>query len=490
MRSLAQRGRRCFSQAVNERLSNVLDDQTVVNATIAESDAEINEIMRNEYVRQKQSLTLIPSENFTSVAVLEALGSCMQNKYSEGYPGQRYYGGNDFIDQAETLCQKRALEAYGLDPEKWGVNVQPLSGSPANFEAYTACLEPKDRIMSLELTCGGHLSHGFQTPTKKISAVSKYFEVFQYRLDESTGRINYDDMYELALRYNPKLIVGGGSAYARWWDYEKMRKTCDAVNAIYLFDMAHVSGLVAAGVHPSPFEYADIVTTTTHKSLRGPRGSMIFYRKGQKGVTKKGTPIMYKFEDAINQSVFPGHQGGPHNHTITALAVALKQTQTPAFKAYQQRVVENMAGLAKYLIDRGYDLVSGGTDNHLALVDLKSKGVKGAQVERVCELANISLNKNTVPGDKSALMPSGIRLGTPAMTTRGFDLEDFTKVAKYLDRAVVIAKTVQDKAGSAKVKDFQATLAGNDFPEINELKEEVAAFADGFPFMVPPHLQN
>lgn len=390
-----------------------------MNKPLQETDPELYNIIEKEKDRQRDSLVLIASENFTSKSVFDALGSVMSNKYSEGYPGARYYGGNENIDNAETLCQRRALEVFNLDPEKWGVNVQSLSGSPANFQAYSAVLNPHDRIMALDLPHGGHLSHGYQTDSKKISAVSVFFETFPYRLDEKTGVIDYDKMEENAKLYRPKLIVAGASAYARLIDYARVRKICDMNNAYLLADMAHISGLVAAGAIPSPFEYSDIVTTTTHKSLRGPRGAMIFYRKGVRSTTKKGEQIMYDLESKINFSVFPGLQGGPHNHTISALATALKQALAPEYKAYQFQVLENSKRMANALMKKGYHLVGGGTDNHLVLVDLKkSRNVDGARVERVLELANIAANKNTIPGDVSAMTPGGIRMGTPALTSR------------------------------------------------------------------------
>lgn len=386
---------------------------------MSETDPELYSIIEKEKERQRDSLVLIASENFTSKSVFDALGSVMSNKYSEGYPGARYYGGNENIDKAEILCQQRALEVFNLDPEKWGVNVQSLSGSPANMQAYAAVLNPHDRIMSLDLPHGGHLSHGYQTDAKKISAVSVFFETFPYRLDENTGLIDYDKMEENAKLYRPKLIVAGASAYARLIDYQRVKKVCDANNAYLLSDMAHISGLVAAQVIPSPFDYSDIVTTTTHKSLRGPRGAMIFYRKGVRGQNKKGENIMYDLESKINFSVFPGFQGGPHNHTITALATALKQALSPEYKAYQQQVVSNSKKFADVLLNKGYSLVGGGTDNHLVLVNLKkSKNLDGARVERVMEVANLAANKNTVPGDVSAMTPGGIRMGTPALTSR------------------------------------------------------------------------
>lgn len=456
---------------------------STLNKSLEETDPELFNLIEHEKRRQRNSLVLIASENFTSKAVFDALGSVMSNKYSEGYPGARYYGGNENIDQVEELCQQRALDAFGLDPAKWGVNVQSLSGSPANFQAYTAVLEPKDRIMALDLPSGGHLSHGYQTATKKISAVSTYFETFPYRLDESTGLIDYDTLESNAHLYRPKLIVAGASAYSRLVDYERIRAICDQHNAYMLSDMAHVSGLVAAGCIPSPFEHSDIVTTTTHKSLRGPRGAMIFYRKGVRSVNKKGVETMYDLEDKINFAVFPGLQGGPHNHTICALATALKQAQSQEFKDYQGQVMSNSSALASALTKRGYSLVSGGTDNHLVLVDLKaSRGIDGARVERVLELANIATNKNTVPGDVSAMTPGGIRMGAPALTSRGLGEADFERVAEFFDRGVSIALQVKESTGK-KLKDFRAALqpGASAVPELEALRQDVIDFSQQFP---------
>jgi glycine hydroxymethyltransferase len=313
--------------------------------------------------------------------------------------------------------------------------------------------------------------------------VSVFFETFPYRLNEKTGVIDYDKMEENAKLYRPKLIVAGASAYARLIDYERMRKICDLNGAYLLSDMAHISGLVAAGAIPSPFEHSDIVTTTTHKSLRGPRGAMIFYRKGIRSVDKKGEHVMYDLESKINFSVFPGSQGGPHNHTISALATALHQALTPEYKAYQHQVVKNCARLASALTAKGYSLVGGGTDNHLILVDLKkSRGLDGARVERILELVNIAANKNTIPGDVSAMTPGGIRMGSPALTTRGFTEEDFEKVAEFFDRAVKITGDIKTKTGP-KIKDFKLALeTGIDhFPELVALKKEVTDFARKFP---------
>ncbi|KAL1855466.1 Cytochrome B translational activator protein cbs2 [Paecilomyces lecythidis] len=471
--------------------------QKLLSAHLEDADPTVYSILQKEKKRQKHFINLIPSENFTSQAVLDALGSVMQNKYSEGYPGARYYGGNQYIDEAERLCQQRALETFRLNPEEWGVNVQPLSGSPANLYAYSALLNTHDRIMGLDLPHGGHLSHGYQTPTKKISAISKYFETLPYRLDESTGLIDYNKLEELAQLYRPKLIVAGTSAYSRLIDYPRMRQIADSVGAYLLSDMAHISGLVAADVIPSPFSHSDVVTTTTHKSLRGPRGAMIFYRKGVRRTDKKGNQELYDLENPINASVFPGHQGGPHNHTITALAVALNQAQSKDFKTYQQTVLANAKALAERLGNPtsngglGYNIVSGGTDNHLVLVDLKNRGVDGARVERVLELCGVASNKNTVPGDKSALKPGGLRLGTPAMTSRGFQPEDFRRVAEIVDRAVTITqkldKAAKESAESkgrknpASVKAFLEYVGeGEEISEIVLLRKEVEDWVGTF----------
>ncbi len=410
----------------------------------------------------------------------------MSNKYSEGYPKARYYGGNENIDRVESLCQQRALEAFNLDPEVWGVNVQSLSGSPANFQAYTAVLEPGDRILALDLPDGGHLSHGYQLPNgKSISAVSKYFTSMPYRLNPATGTIDYDQMETSADLFRPKLIVAGASAYARLIDYERMRGIADKVGAYVLADMAHISGLVSAGVIPTPFEYADIVTTTTHKSLRGPRGAMIFYRKGVRSVDKKGKELMYDIEDKINFAVFPGLQGGPHNHTIAALATALKQAKSADFVDYQKQVLANSSTFAEKLMSLGYSLVSGGTDNHLVLVDLKaSRGIDGARVERILEMACMATNKNTIPGDTSALMPGGIRMGAPALTSRGFTENDFVKVAEFFDRGVAIAADIKASPDGKKLKDFKALCEAKGVdahPDLKSLRADVMEFAKTFP---------
>jgi glycine hydroxymethyltransferase len=337
--------------------------------------------------------------------------------------------------------------------------------------------------MGLDLPHGGHLSHGYQTPSTKISYISKYFQTVPYRLNEETGIIDYDALEKTAELFRPKIIVAGASAYSRVIDYERIRKIADKVGAYVLSDMAHISGLVSAGVTASPFPFSDIVTTTTHKSLRGPRGAMIFFRKGLRKTTKKGKEIYYDLEKKINFSVFPAHQGGPHNHTISALAVALKQTQTPEYKDYQKKVVENAAYFADALKSKGFNLVSGGTDTHLILLDLRSKGIDGSRLEAVLERINIAANKNTIPGDKSALFPSGLRVGTPAMTTRGFETKEFDQVVEYIDKAVKIAL---DLKAQAKGDDARSLLnnfkqLADESPDVKALGEEVATWASQYP---------
>lgn len=374
-----------------------------------------------------------------------------------------------------------------------------LSGSPANLYVYSALMNTHDRLMGLDLPHGGHLSHGYQTPTKKISSISKYFETFPYRLDEETGLIDYDGLEKTASIYRPKIIIAGASAYSRLIDYKRMRDISDKVGAYVVSDMAHISGLVAAKVLPSPFSFSDVVTTTTHKSLRGPRGAMIFFRRGvRRQNPKTGEDEMYNLENPINSSVFPGHQGGPHNHTITALAVALKQAQTPEFHAYQTQVLANAKAFAKRLGEAkdkgglGYHIVSGGTDNHLVLADLKPHGIDGSRVERILELVGVAANKNTVPGDRSALIPGGLRMGTPAMTTRGFNESDFERVADVVDRAVTIAIRVSKAARKAaeekgekspgKLKLFLEHLgSGETDSEIVQLRSEVEDWVGTYP---------
>jgi glycine hydroxymethyltransferase len=418
-------------------------------------------------------LELIASENFTSKAVMECLGSCLTNKYAEGLPGARYYGGNEVVDQVELLCEKRALEAYGLDPEKWGVNVQPYSGSPANFAVYTALLRPHDRIMGLDLPSGGHLTHGFYTYSKKegtrkaVSATSVYFESLPYRVSPTTGLIDFDELDRNAALFKPAMLIAGGSAYPREYNYAKFREIADANGALLMMDMAHISGLVATGEADSPFDVCDIVTTTTHKSLRGPRAGMIFYRKDERG-----------FEQKINQAVFPALQGGPHEHQIAGIATQLKEVCTPEFKVYAQQVKKNANALANKLTSKGYKMASGGTDNHLVLWDLKPQGITGSKFEKTCDVACITLNKNCVPGDVSAITPGGVRIGAPALTTRMMVEEDFEQIAMFLHEALEIALKIQEKSGP-KLKDFVVLL--NEDADVKALRQKVNAFATTFP---------
>ncbi|CEP64931.1 glycine hydroxymethyltransferase SHM2 LALA0_S15e00628g [Lachancea lanzarotensis] len=469
-------------------MSYALSDshKKLVSSHLSESDPEVEQIIKAEIERQQHSIVLIASENFTSTAVFDALGTPMCNKYSEGYPGARYYGGNEQIDKMELLCQDRALKAFGLTADKWGVNVQTLSGSPANLQVYQALMKPHERLMGLHLPDGGHLSHGYQTDTRKISAVSTYFESFPYRVDPKTGIIDYDTLEQNAILYRPKILVAGTSAYCRLIDYKRMRGIADKVGAYLMVDMAHISGLIAAGVIPSPFDFADIVTTTTHKSLRGPRGAMIFFRRGVRSTNPKtGKEVLYDLENPINFSVFPGHQGGPHNHTISALATALKQAATPEFKEYQEQVLKNAKALEHEFKKLNYRLVSDGTDSHMVLVSLREKGVDGARVEYVCEKINIALNKNSIPGDKSALVPGGVRIGAPAMTTRGFGEQDFVRIVSYIDKAVQYAHDVQQSLPKEanRLKDFKAKI-DQQIGELEPLKKEIYLWSGEFPLPV------
>lgn len=443
-----------------------------VNVPLAESDPEVHRMIVAEKERQKAGLEMIASENFTSLPVLECMGSCLHNKYSEGQPGQRYYGGNQFIDQVELLAQRRALELFGLDPAEWGVNVQPYSGSPANFAVYTALVEPHGRIMGLDLPDGGHLTHGFFTPKAKISATSVFFESMPYKVDPSTGLIDYDALEKSAGLFKPKMIIAGISCYSRCLDYGRFRAIADQNGSWLMADMAHVAGLVAAGVVPSPFLHCDVVTTTVHKTLRGPRAGVIFYRRSVRNID---------VETKINMAVFPGLQGGPHNHAIAGIAVAMKQAAAPEFKDYQRQVVANAKAVAAGLSSLGYTIITGGTDCHIIHLDLKKSpgGLSGGKGEFILEEVGISCNKNTVPGDKSALNPSGVRFGTPALTTRGMKTADMETVVKFLHLAFQLGVEVQASSGP-KLVDFKKCCHQQFSGKINKLKEEVEIFATKF----------
>ncbi|HFE5129478.1 TPA: serine hydroxymethyltransferase [Staphylococcus aureus] len=395
---------------------------------ITKQDKVIAEAIEREFQRQNSNIELIASENFVSEAVMEAQGSVLTNKYAEGYPGRRYYGGCEFVDVTESIAIDRAKALFGAEH----VNVQPHSGSQANMAVYLVALEMGDTVLGMNLSHGGHLTHG-----APVNFSGKFYNFVEYGVDKDTERINYDEVRKLALEHKPKLIVAGASAYSRTIDFKKFKEIADEVNAKLMVDMAHIAGLVAAGLHPNPVEYADFVTTTTHKTLRGPRGGMILCKE--------------EYKKDIDKTIFPGIQGGPLEHVIAAKAVAFGEALENNFKTYQQQVVKNAKVLAEALINEGFRIVSGGTDNHLVAVDVKgSIGLTGKEAEETLDSVGITCNKNTIPFDhEKPFVTSGIRLGTPAATTRGFDEKAFEEVAKIISLALKNSKD-EEKLQQAK----------------------------------------
>ncbi|MCC1297338.1 serine hydroxymethyltransferase [Staphylococcus aureus] len=395
---------------------------------ITKQDKVIAEAIEREFQRQNSNIELIASENFVSEAVMEAQGSVLTNKYAEGYPGRRYYGGCEFVDVTESIAIDRAKALFGAEH----VNVQPHSGSQANMAVYLVALEMGDTVLGMNLSHGGHLTHG-----APVNFSGKFYNFVEYGVDKDTERINYDEVHKLALEHKPKLIVTGASAYSRTIDFKKFEEIADEVNAKLMVDMAHIAGLVAAGLHPNPVEYADFVTTTTHKTLRGPRGGMILCKE--------------EYKKDIDKTIFPGIQGGPLEHVIAAKAVAFGEALENNFKTYQQQVVKNAKVLAEALINEGFRIVSGGTDNHLVAVDVKgSIGLTGKEAEETLDSVGITCNKNTIPFDQEKpFVTSGIRLGTPAATTRGFDEKAFEEVAKIISLALKNSKD-EEKLQQAK----------------------------------------
>ncbi len=381
---------------------------------IAKVDPETASAMEQELNRQRDHLELIASENFVSPAVMAAMGSHLTNKYAEGYPGKRYYGGCEYVDLVEQLAIDRAKEIFGADH----ANVQPHSGANANTAVYFAMLKPGDTILGMNLAHGGHLTHG-----SPVNISGTYFNIVPYGVDEETGYIDYDKLAQIAREHKPKMIVAGASAYSRSIDFKKFREVADEIGALLMVDMAHIAGLVAAGLHPNPVPYADFVTTTTHKTLRGPRGGLILCKK--------------EYAKAVDKAIFPGTQGGPLMHVIAAKAVSFKEALEPSFKQYQKQIVKNATALAEALIEEGFDIVSGGTDNHLMLVDLRKQETTGKDAEKNLDKVRITVNKNTIPNDpKSPFVTSGIRLGTPAVTSRGMKEDDMKSIAKAIRLAI------------------------------------------------------
>jgi len=390
-------------------------------------DPQIYNLYKKEKQRQETSLEMIPSENHSSSAVREALGSILTDKYAEGYPKKRYYAGLEHYDQLETLCQERAKKLFKVPY----VNVQPYSGSPANHAVYFALLNPGDTVMGMHLFHGGHLTHGW-----KVNFSAKYYNSVQYTVDKKTHLLNYSEIEKLAKKHKPKLIWVGATAYPRIFNWKKLGEIADKVKAYIAADIAHIAGLIVGGVHPTPVPYVHIITTTTHKTLRGPRGGMIM-------ITKKGLKKDPQLPQKIDKAVFPGLQGGPHMNNIAAIAVCLKEAATPAFKKYARQIIKNSKALAKELKGYGFNLITGGTDNHLLLIDLRNKGISGKEAQLRLEKAGITINKNTIPYDPNPpFNPSGIRLGTPAITTRGMKEKEMKRIAKWINEVISDEKLI------------------------------------------------
>lgn len=395
---------------------------------LKKTDKKLYQLVTQELKRQKQTINLIASENFVPEVFFEILGSPLTNKYSEGYPHKRYYPGNVYYDKIEELAQQRALQAFKLNPEKWSVNVQPYSGSPANLEVYNALLQPGDVLMGMSLTSGGHLTHGH-----KANLSGKLYQSIQYNLNSQTELIDYQEIEKLAQKYHPKIIVSGLTSYPRKIDFNKISEIAHRSGAYSLADISHVAGLVLAGLYPNPFTSCDIVTTTIHKTLRGPRGAIIFINKESFLAQKNKIDL----ENAINKSVFPQMQGGPHNNVTAAIALTFKLAQAQSFKNYQKQILKNSRALAEALKKLGFRLVTNGTDNHLMIVDLRSNGLSGMEAENLLEQAGIIANRNVVVGDMSPFHPSGIRIGTPAVTTRGMKEKEMKKIAELISRVLI-----------------------------------------------------
>ena len=394
---------------------------------LKKTDSEIYKLIKAERKRRQEGLEMIPSENHTSPAVLEALSSIFNDKYSEGYPGKRYYGGNENVDKVEILCQERAKKLFKVPY----VNVQPYSGSPANQAVYFAVCNPGDKVMGMALPSGGHLTHGW-----KVNFSGKYYSAIQYGLVEKSEKIDYEGLAKAARKFKPKIIWVGATAYPRFFNWRKFRQIADSVNAYLCAEIAHIAGLIIAGVHPSPVPFAHIITTTTHKTLRGPRGAIIM-------ITKEGIKKDPELPQKIDKAVFPGLQGGPHEHQIAAIAVCLKEASSTAFKKYGKQIVKNCKVLASELLKYGLRLITGGTDNHLLLIDLRNKGISGKEAESLLDKAGITVNKNAVPFDPNPpFNPSGIRLGTPAITTRGMKEKEMRKIAFWINEVISNRKSI------------------------------------------------